>query len=100
MRAPSRAQVPRRSAVATLVAAALIVPSAPVASGEPAKAAQVPVALAWGSDQTLLVALREGRRVVRVDPRNWTVSGGWDLPIRPISMAMNCDGARVLVGGA
>ena len=39
---------------------------------EPRTGPQVPVALAWGPDGLLRVALRDGRRVVAVDPRTWT----------------------------
>ena len=69
-------------------------------AAEPGAGAQVPVALAWGSDGLLRVALRDGRRVLAVDPRTWTVVSGHDVPIRPASLALADDRKTFLVGGS
>src|SRR4051794_40392318 len=73
----------------------------PTLAFEPGVAAgpQVPVALAWGPGDTIHVAMRDGRRVVAVDSRTWTVIGGWNLPIRPASMAPTDDRETLLLGG-
>ncbi|GAC1472633.1 MAG: YncE family protein [Isosphaeraceae bacterium] len=76
----------------------------PVEAGESQLAnqragAQVPVALAWGSDRLLRVALREARQVVTVDPARWDVVARVDLPFRPSSLAMSDDRETLLVGG-
>jgi cytochrome c peroxidase len=60
---------------------------------------KVPVALAWQPDGRLLVALRDARRIIAVDPEGERVVGGWDLPARPFSLALASDRATLLVGG-
>lgn len=65
----------------------------------PASAPQVPVALAWGPGEILYVAVRDARRVLAVDPRDWTVAAGFDLTIRPSSMALADDRSTLLLGG-
>jgi mono/diheme cytochrome c family protein len=59
----------------------------------------VPVALAWGGDGRLRVALRDGRAVVAVEPRSWTIVSRHELPVRPVSLARAADGEEFLVGG-
>ena len=59
----------------------------------------VPVALAWGPEGRLHVALRDARRVVTVDPHNWTVVDGCDVPVRPASLALANDRTTFLLGG-
>ncbi|AGA27260.1 cytochrome c peroxidase [Singulisphaera acidiphila DSM 18658] len=61
---------------------------------------QVPVALLWGPDDRLHVALREARRLVTVDPQNWQVVADWPVPIRPCSLALDETGSTYFVGGA
>ena len=46
----------------------------------------VPVALVWGPGDVLHTALRDGRQVVAVDSRSWSVVARWDLPISPASL--------------
>lgn len=61
---------------------------------------KVPVALVWGSDDRLHVALREARRVITVDPQGWRVVAEWPVPIRPVSLARDEAGSTFFVGGA
>lgn len=65
---------------------------------DPPAGARVPIALAWGADGRLLVALREGRGVAAVEPGTWAVAGAWPLGIRPASLAV-AEGGALLVGG-
>ena len=62
---------------------------------------KMPVGLAWGPDGRLYVACRESREVLAVDPRTWSVSGTWKLPIRPVSMSWSRPGSAgpLLLGG-
>jgi len=92
-----------RSIVPALMFAAWLVSVAlpgSAAAAEPEAGPKVPVALAWGPDDTLYVALRDGRSVAAVEPHTWTVVAGWDLPIRPISLALADVGTTLLVGGS
>jgi cytochrome c peroxidase len=60
-----------------------------IASGPPlcrAAEPQVPVALAWGSDGQLRVALRDRRAVAVIDPHTWTVTSRQDVPVRPAAL--------------
>jgi cytochrome c peroxidase len=59
----------------------------------------VPVALAWGRDQKLFVALRDARRIAVVDARGWKVINGWEAGMRPSDLAIASDGRTLLVGG-
>ncbi len=90
----------KRTELGTLVLAGLIMTGLASPGAEPGTGPQVPVALAWGSDGLLRVALRDGRRVVAVDPRTWTVVSGHDVPIRPASLALADDRKTFLVGGS
>jgi len=65
----------------------------------PGPGAKVPVALAWEQDGTLLVALRDARRLAAVDPVRWQVRSQWELPIRPASLALADDRVTLLIGG-
>jgi hypothetical protein len=58
----------------------------------------VPVALAWQPEGGLLVALREAREIVIIDPTSWRIDTRRPLPIRPATMGVAADG-RILVGG-
>ncbi len=58
----------------------------------------VPVALAWGSDGSLIAALREGRALAVIDPATWQVTTTSPLEIRPASLA-SLDTGAMLVGG-
>jgi len=60
---------------------------------------QVPVALAWGPNGTLRVALRDARQLVTVDPESGRVLDRLALPVRPSSLAALNDGTTLLVGG-
>src|SRR5262249_19110513 len=60
---------------------------------------QLPVALVWGPGNAISVALRESRRVVTVDPLSWKVTGGWNVPVSPASLAVADDGTTLLLGG-
>ncbi|WP_406695418.1 cytochrome c peroxidase [Singulisphaera sp. Ch08] len=61
---------------------------------------KVPVALAWGADGRLQVALREARKLITVDPQGWQIVAEWPLPIRPVSLAFDETGSTCFVGGA
>jgi cytochrome c peroxidase len=78
---------------------ALAAPSA--SAGEPGLPAepQVPVALAWGPDRLLRVALRDALQVVTVDARRGAVVVRRDLPFRPASLAYLDDRTTLVVGG-
>lgn len=65
----------------------------------PPNGPKVPVALAWGPDGKLQVALRDARQVAVVDPGTWGVISRSDLPIRPASLAFADDEKTRLVGG-
>ena len=74
----------------------LILAASP-ASGAP-NGPKVPVALAWGPEGRLYVALRDGRGVSAIDPRTWTVVGRWDLPAHLADLAWASDRALFYVG--
>jgi hypothetical protein len=78
---------------------ALAAPSA--SAGEPGLPAepQVPVALAWGPDRLLRVALRDALQVVTFDARRGAVVARRDLPFRPASLAYLDDRTTLVVGG-
>jgi mono/diheme cytochrome c family protein len=59
----------------------------------------VPVALAWGPEGRLFVALRDGWGLAAVEPGTWRVAARWPLGLRPASLAAADDGATLLVGG-
>ena len=59
----------------------------------------VPVTVVWGPGEGWSVALREGRKVVRVEPEAWGVTGAWELPFAPASLAVSADGEGLFVGG-
>jgi hypothetical protein len=81
--------------LSVLAIAILVFGSAPAAAAGP----QVPVALAWGGDGLLRVALRDGGAVVAIDPHSWTVVSRRELPIRPASIAGAPDEDVFLLGG-
>src|SRR5690348_26537 len=83
---------------ARAVVMAVAAPTGPALGSGPA-GPKVPVALAWGPEGLLHVALRDARRVIAVDPRTWTVADGWAVPIRPVSMALTVDRSTFLLGG-
>src|SRR4051812_19418830 len=58
----------------------------------------LPVALAWGPGERLLVAAREARAVIVVDPASRSVVSRWSLGFRPASLSTSDDGA-IYVGG-
>src|SRR4051794_16046027 len=60
---------------------------------------QVPVALAWGPDGILRVALRDARALASVDVDAGRVVGRTPLPLRPSALALASDGTTLLVGG-
>lgn len=60
---------------------------------------KVPAAMVWGADDRLYVALREARRLITVDPRDWRVVAEWPVPIRPVSLALDETRSTVFVGG-
>ena len=60
---------------------------------------QVPVALAWGRDGMLRVALRDARQIAVVDVATGRVAGRTPLPFRPSSLASGSEGVDLLVGG-
>jgi cytochrome c peroxidase len=88
---------------AVLVLGAALTAPGGASAGEPEEAGgpAVPAALAWGPEGArLYVALRDERRVVSIDPRTWTVSGSWDVPVRPVSLALADDRGTFLLGGS
>ena len=94
-------QTPRkRTELGVLVFVGLMVTGLAASATELGTGSQVPVALAWGSDGLLRVALRDGRRVLAVDPRTWTVVSGHDVLIRPAALALADDRTTFLVGGS
>jgi mono/diheme cytochrome c family protein len=87
--------MPRIAALPTgLLVVALLSPPSRGAEGP-----KVPVALAWGPGDRLLVALRDAKRVATVDPKTWRAVDGRDVAFRPASLAVADDGATLLVGG-
>ena len=60
---------------------------------------QVPVALAWGPDGTLRVALRDARQIASVDVKTGRIVGRVPLPFRPSALALDSRGTTLLVGG-
>ncbi|MCA1686638.1 MAG: cytochrome C peroxidase, partial [Planctomycetia bacterium] len=57
------------------------------------------MALAWGPDRLLRVALRDARQVATVDVARETVIARRDLPFRPASLTYLDDHATLIVGG-
>ena len=80
--------------------AAIAVATSILATPARADPPTVPVALAWGSDGALRVALREARQIVSIDPASWNIVGSRDLPFRPASLALASDKMTLLIGGA
>ena len=60
---------------------------------------QVPVALVWGVDGALRVALREARQVAIVDPKSGRVVDRRPLPFRPASISPGDVVGTFLLGG-
>jgi mono/diheme cytochrome c family protein len=83
-----------------LVLALALVGTAPARAdrGPEAEGAKVPIALAWGEDGRIFVALRDARAVAVVDAKGWAVVADWPLEIRPRSVAV-IEGGNLLVGG-
>ncbi len=77
--------------LAMIIAAVLVASAAEAGS-------RVPVALAWDRDGRLVVALREGRSLIVVEPEGWRVAAEFPLEVRPATLAVADDGA-LLVGG-
>src|SRR4051812_42796578 len=80
---------------------ALVVAAASGSAAEPAGAgsAKVPVGLAWVPGGKVHVALRDGRSLVEVDPRDWRIGVERRLPFRPCSMVAVEGGSAFLLGG-
>src|SRR5437870_104274 len=97
---PTRRSTMRSARIVSLVVVIGLSRAASRAAGPaPPTGPQVPVALAWGHDGLLRVALRDARAVARVDPRTWTVVARHDVPVRPASMARVPGEATLLLGG-
>jgi cytochrome c peroxidase len=88
-----------RLASGLLVAALISSPVRGADHPESADGPRVPVALAWGQGDRLLVALRDARRIVAVDPKSWQVVDSWDLAFRPYSLVLAEESTTLLVGG-
>ncbi len=69
------------------------------ARGEPLMGPQVPVALAWDSNELLRVALRDARQIVAVDLARSSIVSRIDLPFQPASLMASDDRATLYVGG-
>ncbi|SIO59756.1 Cytochrome c peroxidase [Singulisphaera sp. GP187] len=82
--------------VATVVSAQGAERSEPTSRDGP----KVPVALVWGPDDRLHVALREARRVITIDSEGWQVVAAWPLTVRPVSLTRDETGSTFFVGGA
>ncbi|MGE3822065.1 MAG: cytochrome C peroxidase, partial [Isosphaeraceae bacterium] len=68
-------------------------------SGTEPTGAAFPVALAWGADGRLRVALRDARSLTVVDPTDWAVKSRQDLPFQPSTLTRSEDGRGWFVGG-
>lgn len=62
------------------------------------QAPRVPIALAWNEDGRLVVALRESRSLLLVNPEGWRIEEEWPLGVRPFSVERG-EGGKLLVGG-
>jgi mono/diheme cytochrome c family protein/cytochrome c553 len=69
-----------------------------VRAGEPT-GPQVPIALAWDGEETLLVALRDGRQVARIDVKTGRVVNRRAVPFQPASMTVGGGPGTFIVGG-
>lgn len=76
----------------------LLILSVPAVASVP-EGPGVPVALVWGRDGFLRVALRDAQQLVTIEPGRWEIVARLDLPIRPVSLSLAEDGATWLVGG-
>jgi cytochrome c peroxidase len=83
----------------TLILAILPAHAEPPANGPGVEGPSVPLALAWGSNGRLLVALRDARRIAMVDPTTWRVVDHRELPFRPNDLVVTDDHETILVGG-
>lgn len=70
-----------------------------LAAADPSDGPQVPVALAWGPDGSLRVALRDARQVATVNLTTNLVVSRHDLEFRPTSLAYSEDRSTLFIGG-
>ncbi|MHC5543625.1 YncE family protein, partial [Singulisphaera rosea] len=68
-------------------------------SSAPPIGPKVPVAMAWGPDGAVHVALRDTKQVAVIQPGTWAVVSSSELSLRPASLAFADDGKSRLVGG-
>lgn len=80
--------------LAVLAALLLLLPTIARSAGP-----KVPVAILWGPDNRIHVALRDGRAVAAIDLKTRTIVDQWPLGFRPASLARDADGATLIVGG-
>src|SRR5207253_18637 len=100
---PGKGVMTRRGALRVgllaLAAGMAGMPGASPSRGAAAEGRQVPVALAWGAGDRLMVACRDSRRILTVVPDGWRVADAWPLAFRPAWLAPVDDRSAFLVGG-